>query len=65
MVGARAFGDDAFFASLLRSLDIAAFPVERDDGLSFQASNQVGDAVLLYSLVQGPLWDAVAHGRTA
>jgi hypothetical protein len=56
-VAAKAFGDDAFYAGLLRSLHFAAFPVEQGDTLHFAASNMVGDAVLLYSQVMGPLWD--------
>jgi hypothetical protein len=56
-VAARAFGDEAFYAGLLRSLQFAAFPVQEGDALHFAASNAVGDSVLLYSEVLGPLWD--------
>jgi hypothetical protein len=56
LIAAAAFGDDAFLAALIASLNFAGFPVERGNALRYCASNQVGDAVLLYSMVQGPLW---------
>ncbi len=59
LLGARAFDDAEFYGGLLRSLDLAAFPVRRKGTLRYQASNQVGDAVLLYSTVLGPLWSEV------
>lgn len=63
MMAAAAFGDDAFFASLARSLNCAGFPSRRDGGLQYCASNQVGDAVLLYATELGPLWRKVReHG---
>jgi hypothetical protein len=63
LVGARAFGDRPFLADLTTSLEFAAFPVERHGRLKYAASNQVGDAVLLYAMVQGPVWDKVREGR--
>ncbi|MBI2898208.1 MAG: hypothetical protein HYY06_31955, partial [Deltaproteobacteria bacterium] len=54
--GASAFGDDAYLAGLVASLDLAAFPVDDKGGRRYAASNQVGDAALLYALVQGPLF---------
>jgi len=62
LVGAGAFGDRVFQDSLLSSLNLAAFPTWEGEALAYLAGNQVGDAVLLYALVQGPLWDAV-RGR--
>jgi len=56
-LGATAFGDTDYFKKLLTSLRFAGFPVETDGGLRFCASNQVGDAVLLYAMVVGPLWE--------
>ena len=35
------------------------FPMEQNQQLQFQASNPVGDAVLLYELVEGPIWERV------
>jgi hypothetical protein len=59
LVGAAAFGDRDYFAELCASLNFAAFPVEEDGTLRFAASNQVGDAVMLYAMVLGPLWREV------
>jgi len=57
--GACAFGDDAFLSSLAATLDFSAFPSRRDGRLKYCASNQVGDAALLYAAVLGPLWETV------
>lgn len=59
LLGAAAFDDEPFARALHRSLALAAFPLREAGRLRFAASNQVGDAVLLYALSQGPLWDAV------
>jgi hypothetical protein len=56
VLGAAAFGDERFLQQLLASLEFAAFPLRDGGELRYAASNQVGDAVLLYALVQGPLW---------
>lgn len=55
-VGAAAFGDRDYLASLLASLRCAAFPVRRDGELRYAASNLVGDATLLYAASLGPAW---------
>ncbi len=57
LVGAAAFGDDETLARLLASLRLAGFPARRGEARTFAASNHVGDAVILYALVQGPLWE--------
>lgn len=62
LLGASAFGDHDYLSSLLTTLRFAAFPSERDGVVRFHASNQVGDAVLLYALVFGPLWQRVKRG---
>ncbi len=59
LLGAGAFNDNCTLAGLVGSLELAAFPREDASGLRYNASNGVGDAVLLYALVQGPLWQAV------
>jgi hypothetical protein len=61
-IGASAFGDEAFLSSLAATLDFAAFPALRQGQLRYCASNQVGDAALLYATVLGPLWER-AQGR--
>ena len=58
LLGAATAGDRDYQASLITSLDLAAFPLhDAQGGLRYGAGNQVGDAVLLYSLVCGPLWE--------
>jgi hypothetical protein len=52
-VAASTFDDTDYQARLHATLDFAAFPV---DG-GYAASNQVGDAVLLYSMLLGPAWE--------
>ncbi|HUS63864.1 MAG TPA: hypothetical protein VMZ28_04935 [Kofleriaceae bacterium] len=56
-VGAAAFGDDAYLAELSATVDFAGFPIARGGTLRYAASNQVGDAVMLYALLLGPLWE--------
>lgn len=62
-VAASSFGDRSYFGALSATLDFAAFPSDRGGRLRYCASNQVGDAVVLYSLVLGPAWDALRAGR--
>jgi hypothetical protein len=62
-VAASSFGDGEYLAALNATVDFAAFPVERGGLLRYAASNQVGDAVILYGLSIGPLWNALAEGR--
>jgi len=59
LVGAASFGDRAYLDELRATLELAAFPIERDGGLTYAAGNQVGDAVLLYALEMGPMWRRV------
>ncbi|MCK5797324.1 MAG: hypothetical protein KAI47_09080, partial [Deltaproteobacteria bacterium] len=56
LLAAAAFGDEGFYAALSASLDFAAFPVRDHGTLRYAMSNQVGDAVVLYATVVGPLW---------
>jgi hypothetical protein len=70
ILGAAAFHDEALLAELVTSLELAAFPERQGDRLRFLASNPIGDAVMLYALVEGPLWQRirpspVAAGKTA
>lgn len=55
VLGAASFNDDAWLRELLTSLQFAGFPTREGDRLSYSASNQVGDALLLYAMVCGPL----------
>lgn len=59
LVAASAFDDRAYLSALLTSLNFGAFPIEEDGQLRYAASNQVGDAVMLYAMVLGPAWAEV------
>lgn len=59
LVAARAHGDEEFLSGLLRSLEMAGFPIRKGGRLRYAGSNPVGDAVLLYATVLGPLWAEV------
>ncbi len=62
LIAASAFHDDKFLASLAATLDFAAFPSRTQGQLKYCASNQVGDAALLYAATLGPLWQKVGTG---
>jgi hypothetical protein len=64
LLGAAAFGDAPLLEALVTSLRFAAFPVTDDTGLRFAAGNALADAVLLYALVQGPLWQRAMEPHT-
>jgi hypothetical protein len=59
MVPARSFDDASRLASLVSTLRLGGMPLRHDEGLTFAAGNAVGDAVVLYGLVNGPLWEEV------
>ena len=61
-IGASSFGDDKFLRSLAATLDFAGFPSRTGGRLKYCASNQVGDAALLYATTLGPLWEKVKTG---
>ena len=61
-IGASSFGDDSFLASLATTVEFAGFPKRQNGRLKYCASNQVGDAALLYAATLGPLWETVNHG---
>ncbi len=61
-IGASSFGDDKFLSSLAATLDFAGFPSRTDGRLKYCASNQVGDAAMLYAATLGPLWEKVKTG---
>lgn len=63
ILGAAAFDDQETLDSLLRSLELAAFPKTTKRGRRYRASNVAGDAVLLYALVEGPLWKLIRSKR--
>jgi hypothetical protein len=59
IMGAAAFEDRGYLTELLTSLSYIGFPTEADGQLRYRASNPVGDAVILYATVLGPLWEEV------
>jgi hypothetical protein len=59
-MAASTFHDWPFLQALNATLDMAAFPSRRNGQLKYCASNQVGDAALLYASVLGPLWERTA-----
>ena len=61
-IGASTFDDGLFLRSLAATLDFAAFPSRTHGRLKYCASNQVGDAALLYAATLGPLWQKVKTG---
>jgi len=61
-IGASTFDDGKFLTSLAATLDFAAFPSRTGGRLKYCASNQVGDAALLYATTLGPLWQKVKTG---
>ena len=62
-IGAASFGDADFLQQLHTTLEFAAFPRREQGRLKYCASNQVGDAVMLYSTVLGPVWQRVKEGK--
>jgi hypothetical protein len=62
-IGASAFEDDAFLKSLATTLEFSAFPSRQSGRLKYCASNQVGDAALLYGATLGPVWQKAANHR--
>ena len=58
-IAAASFHDWEFLQALAATLDMAAFPLRENGRLKYRASNQVGDAALLYAAVLGPLWETL------
>jgi hypothetical protein len=65
ILGSSAFGDQDVQRELLTSLELAAFPAEdkKKGERRYQASNVFGDAVILYALTQGPLWQLILSAK--
>ncbi len=60
-MAASTFKDWNFLQALSATLDMAAFPSVVNGERKYCASNQVGDAALLYASVLGPLWERTAR----
>jgi hypothetical protein len=63
LIGASAFDDDTFLRALNATLDFAAFPSRKKGQLKYCASNQVGDAALLYAATLGPMWEKLETAK--
>ena len=63
IVAARAFGDQAYHRALRRSLLVAAGKQEEDGRVRFARSNALGDAVILWGMVHGPVFDLARPGQ--
>lgn len=61
ILGAAAFGDRPQHDGLMRSIHLAAFPDRVRGGTEFAAAGVIGNAVVLYSLRFGPLWQRLAE----
>lgn len=53
LLAAHTFKDKELFLNIITSLNLGGFPIEHKKTLKFSSSNLVGDAVILYSLVEG------------
>jgi hypothetical protein len=62
-IGAGSFGDDNYLTGLAATLDFSGFPSRHAGQLKYCASNQVGDAALLYAAVLGPLWERIEKAK--
>jgi hypothetical protein len=62
-IGASAFDDEPFLKSLNSTVDFAGFPSQKKNRLKYCASNQVGDAVMLYAATLGPVWQKIMGGK--
>jgi hypothetical protein len=58
-MAASAFHDWDFLQALATTLDMAGFPARNNGQLKYCASNQVGDAAILYATVLGPFWERI------
>jgi len=64
-VAAGSFDDEEFLKGLFASLRLGGFEKKQNGAISFYACNQVGEAVLLYSMALGPMWQKVKNAQLA
>ena len=61
LVGAASFDDAPLYRKLRTSLEIGAFPKrqvhDNADYLTYRLAGAIGDPVIFYSSVVGPLWE--------
>jgi hypothetical protein len=58
-IAASSFHDWDYLQALATTLDMAGFPSRQNGQLKYCASNQVGDAAILYATVLGPFWERI------
>ena len=56
ILAARSFSDEVTFRSLVSAVHLVGLPTETDGARRFRVSNYIGDAVITYGLVAGPLF---------
>ncbi len=61
-LAAGTYGDVDFLCGLVTTIRLGGFPIARDGELWHAGANQVGDAVLLYGLTVGPIWQKLKEG---
>lgn len=64
-VAAGSFDDEEFLKGLFASLRLGGFEKKQNGTIGFYACNQVGEAVLLYSMALGPMWQKVKNAQLA
>lgn len=64
-VAASSFGDDMFLKELFASLHLGGFQKKQNGTIGFYACNPVGEAVILYSMALGPMWQKVKDAKLA
>jgi hypothetical protein len=57
LVAASAFDDRRSVRGLVRSLELATSPVRHEGSLHYASAGPMGDAVILYGLTYGPVWE--------
>lgn len=58
-VAAAAFDDEEYLQGVFASIELGGLPARHNGQLRYCISNRVGDAVMLYAMTEGPLWNAV------
>jgi len=61
ILASRSFADRPTFRSLVSAVRLVGLPVQKDGATRFLASNQIGDAVITYGLIAGPLFAEIAQ----
>ena len=60
LAASAGFGDREFYRELRTSLELGAFPENNGEVATFLMAGAIGDPVIFYSTVVGPLWEKLA-----